>query len=164
MSNKINENILYVTRFNGTEEYEISKSTWNIYEDDGKINLCIYLDSKKAIKQNEDLVDGFQGLNWELNLVKKILKDKELIKGFKAKIPEGYDEKCDGWITNFYYFEHDGSDKNTIEIVQRKGEKLLIKLTGEIVDVNFYDDSKPKSKLTALAWFSKDSETTRSMS
>ncbi len=164
MSDMVKESILYVARFNGVEEYELSKATWNLYEDDGKMNLCIFLDSEKALKQNEDLSDGFQGLNWELNLVKKSLKDQELIKGFKAKIPEGFDEKSDSWITNFYYFEHDGSDKNTIEIVEREGEKLLINLTGEIVDVNFYDDSKPKSKLSTLAWFKKNPETIRSMS
>ena len=55
MYTKNQECILYITRFNGSEEYEITKSTWNIYEDSGIVNFCIHIDSKKALKQNDDL-------------------------------------------------------------------------------------------------------------
>jgi hypothetical protein len=157
------ENILYIERFNGLEEYEIGNAYWNLYQDKSKINLCIYLDSNKGIKLNEDLADIFQMLHWELNLVVKFLKEDQLNKGYNVKIPNSYDEGLGGWITNFYYFEHEGSENNQIEILERKNDKLLIKITGEIIDVNYYDDSKPKSKLTAITWFTKNTKNLRSM-
>ncbi len=157
------ENVLVMERFNGTEEYEVEEATWNLYEEVGKMDLCIHLESEKALRINEDVKDDFQMLNWELNLIQKKLGDKDLIPGFKASIPDSYLEKSEEYVTNFYYFEHDGSENNTIEVLDRKKDKLLLKLSGEIVDVNHYDGSQAPSKLSLTAWFSHDDDTTRSI-
>ena len=158
-----NNQILLMKRFNGDEKYRIQAATWNLYNDNEKMNLCLLIESDEAIAQSEDTASYFQMLNWELNLVEKSLEDSQLQSGFTANIPEAYDEDGDGWITNFYFVEHQGSENNKIEIIERQGDQLLIRVSGEIPDVNFYDGSKPHATLLVETWFTKDENTRRSM-
>ena len=153
---------LWVNRFLGLEVYHIETAEWHLYKDeeDGRMNLWIKLDCDKAIKQFEDTKYTDTIPSWEVNLIEPEIG---IIEGFKAVVPEGYDESRGGWITNFYAGSHDGSDKNTIRILERDGDRLLIRLTGEIVDPNFYDDSKPKSQLLVEAWFTMNADGGRSM-
>jgi len=157
---------LHMERFNGLEIYEIEEARWNLYhdEEDGKMNLWLSVACGEAIKQFDDTEEIGGEPQWELNLVEPKLTEAALVPGFRAAIPDGHDESRGGCVTNFYFAEHDGSDKNTIDIIKTEGSKLLIRLTGEIVDVNYYDDSKSRSKLLVETWFDRDPDGRRSMS
>ncbi len=111
---------LHMERFCGPEVYEVVDAGWNLYpdEDDGVITLCISLQCGEAIKQCDDTEYIGGSPYWELNLVDNSLTEARLAPGFRAEIPKGYDESRGGWITNFYFSEHAGSDKNTIEILK----------------------------------------------
>lgn len=156
---------LHMQRFKGLESYQIESAKWNLYRDEDPqgMNLCLRVECSKAIKQFEDTAYVGGKPDWELNLVQPVLEDSSLHTGFKAEIPASYDESRGGWITNFYFTSHEGSEKNQVEVLSRDGDRLLIRLTGEIVDVNHYDDSKPRSKVSVTTWFSKDEKTKRSM-
>jgi hypothetical protein len=156
---------LWMERFNGLEVYRIESAKWNLYKDAdlGRMNLWLSVVGGGAIKQFEDTASVGGQPRWELNLVETELADPALKPGFRASIPKGHDDERAGWITNFYFSSHDGSDNNTIEVLQRDGDRLLIRVTGAIVDVNYYDDSKPRSKLLVETWFEKDSKGQRSM-
>jgi len=158
-----NSNELLMKRFNGDEKYKIKTATWNLYKDNGLMNLCFLVESEEAIAQSEDTASFFQLLNWELNLVGKTIEENHLKGGFAAKIPEAYNEELDGWLTNFYFAEHEGSENNCIEILDRRYDELLIRITGEINDVNYYDGSKPRSKVVVQAWFKKNENTLKSV-
>ena len=157
---------LWMQRFKGLEIYTIETARWNLYRDDedGRMNLWIYVECGKAKKQFEDTEYVGGEPHWELNLVQDTLAEETLTAGFEATIPEGYDESRGGWVTNFYFVQHAGSDKNTLEVLEVDGDRMRIRLTGEIVDVNFYDDSKPRSKLLVETWFTRDAAGRRSMS
>lgn len=157
--------LLKLNRFCGQELHPVTKAIWNIYydEDLNMQNLCIYLDADYGTVLNEDTKDLAAHPNWELNYLAKDMTKESLCSGFKFIIPEGYNEDNGGWITNFYYCEHEGTDNNTIEILDRKEGKLLIRLTGETIDVNYYDGSKPNTKLFVETWFSYDESAMRSM-
>ena len=156
---------LHMQRFKGLEVYRIDSARWNLYRDDDPkgMNLCVRVECSKAIKQFEDTQYVGGEPHWELNLFQPVLEDSSLKAGFEATIPASYDESRGGWITNFYFTSHEGSEKNRIEILNRDGDRLLLRLTGEIIDVNHYDDSKPRSKVTVTTWFTKDDGTKRSM-
>ena len=158
------ENRFLVKRFSGPELFKVTKAHWNLYEDEGRNNLTLYLECDGGVALTEEISYCSEYCNWELNLWESNLSEEQLVPGFKAKIPSGYDESKDGWITNFYFTEHDGSDNNEIEIIKKENERLLIKITGEITDLNFYDGSKPNSKLCVQTWFTKSSEVARSIS
>lgn len=78
-------------------------------------------------------------------------------------VPKGYDETLGGYVTNFYYCSHEGSDSNQVEILAVEDDRLLIRLRGETMDVNYYDGSKPATVISAETWFFHNAETMRSM-
>lgn len=157
--------ILVLERFNGFESYPIELAEWNLYTDEENeaINLWISLSAGIAIAQQKDT----QSLNaeplWELNLVESSLSEDSIKPGFRATISASYDDNRGGWITNFYYCSHEGTDKNTIEIVEVDGDRIRFRICGETVDVNYYDGSKPATKLLANVWFERNRDGRRSM-
>lgn len=57
---------------------------------------------------------------------------------------------------NLYYMEHQPAIDNKMEVIEVKGERLKIRLTGITEDMNYYDGSKPKHTMHLVAWFAKD--------
>lgn len=154
-----------MTRFNGRELYPIVSAKWHLYRDDaGRMNLWLEARCGEGRDLDEDTPARDVQPSWELNLVEPAISDEELIAGFRASIPSCYDETRDGWITMFYYFEHEGSDENTIEILAREFDRMRIRLTATIPDVDYYDASKvPRSRIELEAWFELDAYGRRSM-
>jgi hypothetical protein len=44
------------------------------------------------------------------------------------------------------------------------GNRVRLRLTGETIDVNYYDGSKPATKLSVDVWFDHNRDRGRSMS
>ncbi len=158
--------ILVLERFNGFESYSIELAEWNLYidEENRMMNLWIFLSAGQALRQQKDTEELNAEPHWELNLVESSLSEDLIKPGFMAAIPESYDDSKGGWITNFYYCEHEGTDKNTIEVVATDGDRVRFRLYGETVDVNYYDGSKPATKLLTDVWFKRNRDGGRSMS
>ncbi len=158
--------ILVLERFNGFEIYPIKLAEWNLYKDEeiGMMNLWIFLSARQAIVQQEDTEDLNAEPHWEINLVEPNLAESSIKPGFTATISESYNESRSGWITNFYYCEHEGTDKNMIEVVAVDGDRVQFRLSGETVDVNYYDGSKPITKLLTDIWFERNRNGGRSFS
>jgi len=157
---------LILDRFCGREVHPITSATWNLYRDDEleRMTLCIHIEAGPGSTLHEDTKELDAEPWWELNVVEADLSDASLTAGSKWTLPDGYDESRGGNLTNFYYCEHESSDDNQIEILAVDGDRLLIRLTGETIDVNFYDGSKDPTKLLVETWFSRDPKTLRSMS
>ena len=157
------EGQLLAKRFSGPEVFKITKAHWNLYTDGERKNLTLLIECEEGIKLSKQIEYCSESCHWELNLVEDEIEDANLREGFEASIPEGYDESRDGWITNFYFCEHDGTDQNRIRVEDRKEDRILVTITGQKTDLNYYDGSKPETKLYLKAWFTKDTSATRSM-
>ncbi len=156
---------LILDRFCGRETYPIKSATWNLYTDDElqMSTLCLSVEAGPGTILHEDTKSLNAEPSWEVNVVEMNLPLSALAAGAVFHVPEGYDEARGGHVTNFYYCEHEGSDENIVEILAIDGERLLVRLQGETVDVNFYDGSKPATKLSVETWFVREQRTTRSM-
>lgn len=157
----IGADLMLLKRFNGDELYPIARAEWNLYKhpERGHWNLWISLDTDFAVSQREDTV-GLNGQpKWEINWIEGNLTTANLIPSFKREIPNGYVE-LPGITrhTNFYYCSHEDTDDNTIEILAVDGDRLKIELQGTTIDVNHYDDSKPRTKIKVVTWFSYNPE------
>jgi len=128
------------------------------------MTLCIHLDAGPGSTLHEDTEVLGAAPWWELNVVEDDLSETMLVAGFKWALPDGYDNSRGGSLTNFYYCSHEPSDENHVEILAVDGDRLLLRLRGETIDVNFYDGSKDPTKLLVETWFIRDSATLRSMS
>jgi hypothetical protein len=156
--------ILVMERFNGYESYPIELAQWNLYRDEelGMMNLWIYLRAGAGIVQHEDTKYIGGKPNWELNLVKRDLSEAVIKVNFSETIPSCYDENQGGWLTNFYFCSHNGTDRNTIETIDIDGDRVRFKLLAETIDVNYYDGSKPPTQLSVDTWFDRNCSGRRS--
>ena len=147
------ENLLRLIRFCGEECFPIIKATWFINKNDEFDELCFEIEAAEGIILSEDTKELNAEPGWQLTYAVKKLDESDLKTGFKAEIPSGYDDDMDDAVTNFYYCEHQQTDNNVIEIIKRDGEKLYARITGETMDVNYYDNSKPNNKIIVETWF-----------
>ncbi len=156
---------LLIDRFCGPETYPVKRATWSLYRDDelDQMTLTVRVDAGRGTKLHEDTEHLYAEPWWEISVVEKELTRPEISAGSKFSVPNGYDEFRGGHLTNFYYCSHEPSDANHVEVLAIDGDRLLLRLTGETIDVNFYDGSKAPARLFAETWFLHDAGTTRSV-
>ena len=143
---------LKLTRFCGEEIFPIVEAVWYINEEENELN-SLWLEIHAGIGTTcEDTNDEEVEPVWQLTYNAENLNEKDLQAGYKIEIPDGDEDVSDN-VTNFYYFEHEPTHNNTIEILGRKDKKLLIRIVGEVTDVNYYDGSKPDNKISVETWF-----------
>lgn len=149
---------LKLTRFCVEELYPIKTATWHFYENEAEETNEIWLkiETDFGIQLSDDTKELAATPHWELTIREKNLALNDLKIGFKAEIKDGYDDDLDETLTNFYYCEHEQTDNNKIEILDKKDTKILFKITGEVPDVNYYDGSKPKNQIYVETWFDKE--------
>lgn len=157
--------LLVLERFCGRETYPVITGTWNIFHDEGvdTPTLCIQLRAGAGIELQEDTKVLRAEPSWEINFVSNTLNEASLQTGAKFSVPQGYDEALGGFVTNFYYCSHEATDDNVIEILAVEGSTLLVRLSGKTTDVNFYDGSRPPTRLSVEVRLTRDPETQRSM-
>lgn len=149
----MNVGVLTLNRFNGQEQFAVSEATILQYENGGNFVLSIEIGTDgKAIKTLPDTKELKARPNAEFNLQVKDFDWASLV-GNCFAIPKGYDEETGEYRTLFYYCEHEDTDDNLIKITERDGDKFHVIITASCVDVNYYDGSKPPTKIEINAWF-----------
>lgn len=150
------ENILYLTRFCGVEQYPVKTATWYIIEGDGTEDdpdmLCLEVTFNIGTVLHEDTGKLKAEPSWEINFYSVEIPVSLLRPGFCLEQPNHHKDE-DG---NLYYTEHQPTTDNRMEIVKIDGTRLKIRLTGITEDVNYYDASKPKNTMKLVAWFNKE--------
>jgi hypothetical protein len=81
--------------------------------------------------------------------------------GSILEVPSGYYDE-EGNVTNLFYVEDEGTDENRIEILAVGEGCVTARLRGMAVDVNYYDGSKPKTRVEVEATFRVDARLQRS--
>ncbi|MBE7649170.1 hypothetical protein G1K66_12590 [Tenacibaculum finnmarkense] len=146
---------LRLIRFCGEELYPIESATWHFHksEEDNINELWLEIKADYGQQLSEDTKYLEKQPHWELTIKIENLKLTDFVSGFKTEIESGFDEESEDYLTNFYYCEHEPSDNNSIEIVERNENQILFRIEGEITDVNYYDGSKPNNKIIVETWF-----------
>jgi hypothetical protein len=145
--------ILTLNRFNGQEQFSISAAKIFQFEDDGFFELNFEIETdEKPIKTLPDTKDLDARPNAEFIIRVKDFAWNNLV-GKCYTIPQGYDEETGDYLTRFYYCEHEETDDNVIEIIERNNDKFHVIIKATCIDVNYYDNSKPRTKLEIDAWF-----------
>ncbi|MDU1906273.1 MAG: hypothetical protein E6772_16005 [Dysgonomonas sp.] len=148
-----NKDILKLSRFCGEELFRIKVATWDILTSESTLpTLSLEIHADEIISQCDDTREFPVKPRWEIMCDIPGLEDSHLQKGFSIEVPEEDNEHNDNIL---YYYEHGVTFNQKVEILDRQDDKLLIKVSGETQDVNFYDGSKPNTKLEAELWFEK---------
>lgn len=145
--------LLTLHRFNGDEIYNVSQA--DILYFVGDEGVCLDFTVKTSEDPVQTLPDtrelrGRPNGQWQL-IVPEF--DPGDFVGREFLIPLGYDEQEEYW-TNFYYVEHEPLDDNRITVLGREGDRFRVRISGSVVDVNYYDGSKPPTQVVVEASFS----------
>lgn len=156
----MDENVLYMMRFCGMEEYALKSAVWYIIKGDGTDydpdSFCLDMKFEQGRvlhddTHNEELPFMDAEPFWELVFRSPEMPTIVPQVGLCLELPNEKHE-VEG---NLYYWEHQPTMDNKLEILAAEGDRFLIRLTGITEDVNYYDGSKPKSTLQITAWFDK---------
>lgn len=155
MNNIKNEPVLKFTRFCGEEIYPLISATWHISEDNKEpVNrLYLNIDADYGSIIHDDIEPLESQPCWNLTHIAKDFNKNDLKKGLKIEIPDGDDSKRLEFLSILHYLEAEQVDNNIIEILDVKDDKLLIRITGETIDVNHLSRSRPQMQLFIEAWF-----------
>ena len=142
-------------RFNGDEVYDLESATIEHYKDeDGSFSVTFRADAAappiQTLPDTEALhVKPFA--EWTFNLPK--IPVLALQAGHNFMMLKAYDDRTRDYYTNFYFYEHEPMDENELNILERHGLIVRARLTGMTTDVNYYDGSKPRTKVVVEADF-----------
>jgi hypothetical protein len=140
------ENRFVLHRFNGDEVYRFKSAIMFTYSAD-PVTLSFEVEADRdAISRCEDTAELGMAPKAEVDIE---LPDFDLDKlvGRKFSIPGTKTDDEDSCKSLFYYCEHEPLRKNKITVVSRRGDRFWLRWTAETKDVNFYDGSKPPTKV-----------------
>ena len=145
--------MLTLHRFNGDEAFEILVATALAMPDGDSIRLNLEIETdERPLKTLPDTQKYAAQPNAEVTIrVSRAALDS--LVGRRFSVPRSWDEEAGDHVSRFYYYEHEGIDDNVIEFIERKGDELHVRWTGTTIDVNFYDGSKPRTRVVVDAWF-----------
>jgi len=154
MENNNEGKYLSLKRFCGEEKYPVESAEWYILKGDGTwddpCTLCLEMTFAAGEELHEDTIGLDAMPSWEVSFPALELTKKDLQIGFAMNI-DNEDEEA-----NFYYCEHQPTTENKVEVLEVKGNDLLLRITAKTMDVNYYDGSKPMNELEVIAWFSNE--------
>jgi hypothetical protein len=142
-------------RFNGDEVFDLKEATVDFYiAEDRSFATTFRADAAtppiKALPDTEGLhAQPFA----ELMLYLPKHPGITLLTGRSCALARGYDDASGEHLTNFYYCEHELVDNVEITVINRHADRARLRITGTTVDVNYYDGSKPPTKILIDAEF-----------
>ena len=145
--------ILTLNRFNGQEQFSISKAIIFQYKDENRLMLSFEIETNQSsVKTLPDTKEFPAQPSAEFNVSVTNFAWENLA-GKSFVIPHGYDEETEEWLARFYYYEHQYIDQNEIKVIKHDGDKFHVIITGISNDINYYDGSKPRTEIEIDAWF-----------
>ena len=138
-------NTLIIKRFCGEECYPLQNGTWSI--DDNE--LSIEMNFGPGTNLHEDTAYLEEEPGWNLYFDTTNVTNESVKSGLILN--EANEDE-----TYIYYCECMSTFENHLEILERKGDDILVKVTGECCDINYYDGSKGNDILEVTAWISKE--------
>jgi hypothetical protein len=140
-------------RFNGDEEYSVDRATILAVHDEDGFRLWFEADTDGiCLKTLPDTI-GLPGRpKAEVAVAIKQVEPQRLA-GSKFSVPTAYDEDIDDHVASIYYLEHEDLNDNEIEVISKDGDVFHVRWTGTTTDVNYYDGSKPRTRVEIDAKF-----------
>ena len=140
-------------RFNGDEEYEVQRATILAVHDEDGLRLWFEAENDGVcLKSLPDTASLHGHPKAEVAVGLKKIEPTRLA-GKKFSVPAAYDHKIDNHVASIYYVEHEDLDDNLIEIDARDGDVFQVRWSGTTTDINYYDSSKPRTRVEIVAAF-----------
>ncbi|MFG2628935.1 hypothetical protein [Streptomyces sp. NPDC048473] len=140
-------------RFNGDEVYRFgSAEMWVGHASDGGTDADVTLwfelaADDDAVQRCEDTADSGMAPTAEVGIVLPAAEaDAGRLVG-RTFVMAGAADGEDSCMSLLYYYEHEPLRDNRITVVSRDGDRFRLRWTAVCEDVNFYDGSKPPTRV-----------------
>jgi hypothetical protein len=121
-------------RGDAAQHFQVKRATWGFASPAPYFVpvLCFEIETEKQ-KSSFPEDDGWQQAPaWRLDVWARELTEATLLPGSQFLIPSFYDDFSGVVFTNFYYYEHEGTEDNVIKIIRREGDILGLFVEGYI--------------------------------
>jgi hypothetical protein len=134
-------------RFNGDEVYRFESAVMWAYETEQGVTLWFEVKADPEDAQRcEDTAEMGMSPNAEVGIDLPNLNADELV-GREFVIPGTKSDDEDSCKSLLYYCEHEALRDNRIKVVSRDGDRFRLRWTATVRDVNYYDGSKPPTRV-----------------
>ena len=134
-------------RFCGEEEFVIKTAEMRAIREGKTISLWFEAETDGVRLKSVPDTAEHPASPWAEACVRLKALDATQLVGQKFKVTAAYDEKEQSSNATLYYFEHQDLWRNVIEIVGQDGGVFEVRWSGVTTDVNYYDGSKPDTKV-----------------
>jgi hypothetical protein len=140
-------------RFNGDEEFALERAVMRIEHHEDKSWLVLAAETNGiVIKSLPNTADLKATPSAQISILLPASETKDLV-GRKLSLPVADDEQSGDYGATIYYVEHEALEANELEFVSKKKKRYWVKWTGLTTDVNYYDGSKPQTRIEIEGWF-----------
>ena len=142
-------------RFNGSEVYNVASAIMLPVESENGDLIDLWFEvetEREAVQTVSDTAKLKMHPSVEAAVTLSDL-DSERLVGRVFTVPVGYDEESERQLAKLYYFDHEDLDENEIHVLERDGQVFHVRWTGTAEDVNYYDGSKPRTRVEIDARF-----------
>lgn len=139
---------LILKRFCGEEYYPLETAAWSVYSN---TTFCVEMQFAEGTNLHEDTAELDEMPGWELYFNIPPMTEEDIRPGMSLE-----DKDCREDETHFYYCEHLPTANSHLEVLDRKDDRILVRITAECCDVNYYDGSKGNNGLEITAWIDKE--------
>jgi hypothetical protein len=144
---------LTLHRFNGDEVFGLSKATIRAHPEGDDVVLYLYVDThQRPIKTLPDTEELNAWPNAEVTIRVPRAQFASLV-GRRFSVPKSWDDAVEDHVSCIYYCEHEDLNDNEIEFLESSGDAFKVRWTGITTDVNYYDGSKPDTRVVVESWF-----------
>jgi len=140
-------------RFNGDEEYEVQRAAILAVRDEDGFRLWFEAETDRVCLKGLPDTASLRGSPKAEVAVGLNEIEPTRLPGKTFSVPAAYDEEIDDHVASIYYVEHEDLDDNEIVVLARDGDVFQVRWTGTTTDVNYYDGSKPRTRVEIVAAF-----------
>lgn len=134
-------------RFNGDEVYRFEKAVMWAYVNGPGVTLWFEVSADAdAIQRCEDTAEMGMSPNAEVGIDLPNLDADQLV-GREFVIPGTISDQEDSCMSLLYYCEHEALRDNRITVVSQVADRFWLRWTAVVRDVNYYDGSKPPTRV-----------------
>jgi hypothetical protein len=157
-------NSLIIVHSDGRKEcHPLIAAKWNHYPSSelghGTTTLYFCVEASEGIANTDEYAASVRPW-WEICIVEKTLKTDAISAGVHFDIPNAHDPSRGGYVTNFYYYEHESTVRNRVAIHAVDGNRLRATVEGHLEPKSqFWTADGVKSgvaRVAATTWFLYD--------
>ncbi len=141
-------------RFNGDEVFAVSEAKMRYFVGESCVTLDFEVDTEeeplRVTPPDMEGIGDHPNVEWQTCVP---TFDPEDFVGKSLQIPKGYDDDREEYVSIIYYYEHQKVDNSQINVIARDADAYRVQITGTTEDLNYYDGSKPPTKIVVDANF-----------